>query len=195
MPVSAGSTTARSPRRGGGSPAWWGVIAATIVGAVLVAGVFGAPAQVGPGATEQAQGADVGEAGPAYWVWEASQVVTIPTPVPGAISTVMTAPTVLPAGSTPYRIDPATAGNTSVRWEFSEETTAPRSTELELRFTVGLSRQAVHITAYLETQSAALAAAILFYAYWDAGAFSPSSLSVETMQVDVLVCTAVGVCP
>lgn len=175
--------------------AWWGVVAATLLIGAFCGGVLGAGSQIGPGTTEQAQGADVGEAGPTYWVWAATQLDVVPTPVPGAVSTAVAAPTLLPTASTSYRIDAATAGNTSVRWEFTEETTAPKSTELELRFTAGLSKTAAHITVYFETRPTAPTAALIFYAYWDAGAFSPASLSIETMQVDVLVCTAIGVCP
>jgi hypothetical protein len=176
---------------------WVGVALAVValVALLSVGWSLGAPATIGPGSTEQGQGADVGEQTPGYWAWEAAQIWNIPSPVPGAVSGTSTAPTVLPAATASFRIDPAKAGNVSVRWEFQETTAAPVSTELELRFTDGLSQTAVHVTVYLETRAAAIGAALVFYLYWDAGAYGPSGVNVQTMQVTVLVCTAVGHCP
>ncbi len=154
-----------------------------------------APATVGPGATEQGQGADVGEATPTYWVWASTQIWHIPTPVPGAASVTAAIPTLLPVTSASYRINPSTAGNVSVRWSFTESTTGSLATELELRFTDGLSRPAVLETVYLETQATHPTAALTFTLYWDAGSFGPSGVTIQTMQVDVLVCTSVGHCP
>jgi hypothetical protein len=166
------------------------ILASTVVGWSL-----GAPATVGPGTTEQGQGADVGEQTPAYWEWEAAQIWSMPTPVPGLVSTSSPAPTVLAATSSSYRINSATAGNTSVRWEFLEKTTAPSSTELELRFTDGLTRSATSTTVYLETGPGTLGAQLTFFLYWDAGSFGPSGVTIQTMHVDVLVCTGIGHCP
>jgi hypothetical protein len=104
-------------------------------------------------------------------------------------------PTLLSAASGSYRIDAATAGNTSVRWEFQETTGVPGSTELELRFTDGLTRAASSITVYLESRAGTLGAPLTFYLYWDAGAFGPTGVTVETMHVDVLVCAGIGHCP
>jgi hypothetical protein len=147
------------------------------------------------GGTEQGQGTDVGEKTPAYWVWEAAQIWGMPAPLPPRISTTAATPTVLPAASASFRINPAIAGNTSIRWEFRETIAAPGSTELELRFTAGLTGAAVSITSYVETRPGVLPGALTFFLYWDAGAFTPARVTVETMQVTVLVCTSVGVCP
>jgi len=170
------------------------VVLGLLLTSTVVGWSFAAPATVGPGATEHGQGADVGERTPAYWVWEAAQILAMPAP-PALLSTSSAAPTVLPAASTSYRMNPATAGNTSVRWEFHETTATPTSTELELRFTDGLTRAATTITVYLETQPTALGATLTFFVYWDAGAFGTSGVTVQTMQVNVLVCTGIGHCP
>jgi hypothetical protein len=137
----------------------------------------------------------VGEATPTYWTWEAAQIWHIPSPVPPALSTTAGTPTVLPTVASAFRINLAAAGNVSVRWSFRETTAAPASTELELRFTDGLTRPASQLTVYLETRPGVLPAALVFQIYWDAGAFGPSAITVETMQVAVLACTAVGTCP
>jgi len=192
----------RTPRGPGGrpGPAPPRLLGLSIVLVVLVASTvagwsLAAPATVGPGNTEQGQGADVGEKTPAYWVWQAAQIWGIPSPVPTALSTTSLTPTLLPTTSSSFRINAAAAANTSVRWEFLETTAAPGSTELELRFTDGLSRPATTLTVYLETRPGTLPGALTFFVYWDAGTFGPSGVTVQTMQVNVLVCVSVGNCP
>jgi hypothetical protein len=174
---------------------WGAVVAGTLLAATFLGWGFAAPATIGSGTPEQAQGADVGEKTPTYWVWEGTQRWMIPTPVPALLSSVVTVPTVLPATAATYAINAATAANTSVRWTFQETVAAPTSTELELRFTAGLSRAAVTITVYLETRSTGLTGALLFTLFWDAGPFAPTGITVQTMQVTVQACASVGHCP
>ncbi|MGA8275884.1 MAG: hypothetical protein WB789_10200 [Thermoplasmata archaeon] len=171
------------------------VVLALVLASTVAGWSLGAPASVGPGTAEQGQGADVGEQSPAYWGWEAAQIWGMPAPVPTLLSTGSSAPTVLAAASSSYRINSATAANTSVRWEFLETTAAPGSTELELRFVDGLTRAASSVTVYLETRPGTLAVDLTFLIYWDAGAFGPSGVTVQTMHVTVLVCTGIGRCP
>jgi hypothetical protein len=177
----------------------WAPLIAVVAVAALVFTVIGwsdgAPATVGPGATEQGQGADVGEKTPVYWPWEETQLWSVPTPAPTRVSTALATPTLLPAAAASYVINPATAGNASVRWTFEETTAAPLSTEFELKFTDGLSRAAVSITVYLETRPTAPTAAVTFILYWDAGTFAPAGITVQTMQVLVQTCTSIGHCP
>jgi len=172
-----------------------GVVLGFVLASTVVGWSFGAPATVGPGTTEQGGGADVGEQTPTYWTWEAAQIWVIPTTLPPLLSSNSPAPTLLPAASSSFRMNAATAGNTSVRWEFTETTAAPASTELELRFTDGLTRAAAAFTVYLETRPGTLLVPNTFFVFWDAGAFGPSGITVQTMQVDVLVCASVGHCP
>lgn len=177
----------------------WVVLAVTFATLALVVTIVGwtqaAPATVGPGTTEQGQGADVGEKTTAYWLWEGAQLWHIPNPAPTVLSTTATVPTLLPALSGSFSINSATATNTSVRWTFEETTAAPTSTELELRFTDGLTRTAVVITVYLETRTTAPTAPLAYFLYWDAGAFAPTGITVQTMQVTVQACTSLGHCP
>lgn len=173
-----------------------GLLAVALVLATTAVGwSFGNPGNVSPGTVEQGQGADVGERTPVFWVWSASQIGNMPKNVPPALSTSSAAPTQLPASSSSFRINPANAGNTSVRWTFTETTAGPGSTELELRFTAGLTRAAMTITVYLETHPGVLRVALTYSIYWDAGAVEPSGITVQTMQVNVLVCAGIGLCP
>ncbi len=174
---------------------WAGVAAVVLVGSMALGSVLGASALFGPGSTEDGQGAYVSESTPAYWTWQETLRGTIPAPVPAAVSLAAHVPTLLPALATAYRLAPATAGNNSVRWVFQEATTTPRLTELELRFTVGVAGSTVKITAYVESATTVLGAALDFTFYWDAGTAGPTAVTVATMQATVLVCTAVGVCP
>jgi hypothetical protein len=115
--------------------------------------------------------------------------------VPPALSTTAGAPTRLPAASSGFTINPATPGAAGVRWEFQETRAAPVSTELELRFLVGLTGPAAAVTVYLETQTAIPRGGLVFYLFWDAGTATPTAITIETMQVAVLACPAVGNCP
>jgi len=179
-------------------PGWGLTLGAILVAAILgIVGGFtlGAATQVAQGPTEYSDGALVAQQDLSYWVWHATILTTIPARVPTAASTAVATPTILPAAGRSYTINAATAGAEAVRWQFSEGTTAPASTELELRLVAGLNGPSSSIRIYLETQAVAPFGALTFFLYWDAGAFPPASLTIETMQVTVLVCTSVGHCP
>jgi hypothetical protein len=173
------------------------VVIATVclVGAAILGGVMGASTLVVHGSAEQGQGAYLSEQSPGYWGWQSSTVGVIPNPVPARVSGSAAAPTPLPAGSRSYVINAATVGHTSVRWIFGEAATTPASTELELRFVVGLVNPAVQITVYVETQATAPRGAPAYGFYWDAGVGLSGAITIETMQVLVFVCTSVGHCP
>lgn len=185
-------------RRRSEGPGWGLTLGAILVAAILgIVGGFtlGAATQVTQGPVENSQGAFVSQQGTTYWTWAATILTVIPTPAPAAASTTVTAPTRLPAGGTSYVINPSTAGAEAVSWQFTEGTTSPVSTELEFRFVAGLSGPSSAIRIYLETQTVAPGVATTYLLYWDAGTFPPTSLTIETMQVTVLACTAVGTCP
>jgi hypothetical protein len=187
--------TVRSPRTRTVGMGLTIAVAACLLALTVLGWTVAAPASIGPGTPELAQGADVGENTPTYWLWEGAQRWNIPAPVPALLSDVATLPTVLPAAGASYVLNSATATNTSVRWTFRETVAAPTSTELELRFTDGLSRTAVTITVYLETRASALPGPLTFLLYWDGGAFAPTGITVQTMQVTVQACASLGHCP
>ncbi|MGA8664959.1 MAG: hypothetical protein WB809_07860 [Thermoplasmata archaeon] len=193
MTPPSGDRTRLTPRLGwmAGSSALAGILAVVL----LIGAGIAAPAQLTTGPVETGQGADVGQQGLVYWVWLATQLWGIPTPAPTVLSTAVGAPTLLPAAGASFTINAATSTDPSVRWEFQETTAAPVSTELELRFLDGLTHAAVAIRVYLETRATPPLAVLDFYLYWDAGTFAPGAVTVATMQVDVLACSAVGTCP
>ncbi len=162
---------------------------------LLLSGGLGASAQLLSGVTEVGGGSNVGELSVSYWTWASTAVWKIPVTVPALASSTVGTPTRLATGGGALVLDAATAGNASVRWEFVESTAAPHSTEIELRFTVGLSGPAASFRTYLETQTATPTGALTFFLFWDAGTVAPTGITIETMQVDVLACSSVGHCP
>jgi hypothetical protein len=166
--------------------------------ALLVTSLIGLTAgssQVTLGTVENGQGAYVSEQALTYWPWAGTVLAPVPTPVPVMPSTNPAAPTLLGAGGRSYVLDAATAGAEGVRWQFSELTTAPRHTELELRFLVGTSAATSAIRIYVETRGFAPIRTLTYFFYWDAGAFPPTSLTIATEQATVLACAAIGTCP
>jgi len=161
---------------------------------MLSALTIAASVTVTAGSIEQGQGAYVGESTPTYWTWASEAVRVIPAAVPAEASANPAAPTLLPEASASYTINAATAGATAVRWVFDEALVAPASSELELRFVAGLQAAAVHITVYVEIQ-AAVDGAFVYRFYWDAGMVAPGTVTVGTLQTQVLACTSVGHCP
>lgn len=158
-------------------------------------GLTAGTSQVSLGTVETGQGAYVSEQGLTYWPWDATALAAVPAPVPLTPSTNPAAPTLLSPGGRSYTINTAIAGAEAVRWQFSELTTAPRTTEIELRFVVGTSSTTASIRIYVETRGIPPARTLTFYFYWDAGAFPPTVLTIATEQTTVLACSAIGTCP
>lgn len=155
----------------------------------------GASTQILAGSAEAGQGAVVSEQGLTYWGWHATDLGTLPTPVPARASLAVAAPTPLPRFGRSYTINPSVAGQTGVEWVFQETVTAARSTELVLTFFDGLNPPGTTITVYVETNARAPPGTVTFNFWWDAGAFSPSALTIESLTATVEVCTAIGTCP
>ncbi|MGA8302446.1 MAG: hypothetical protein WA691_07605 [Thermoplasmata archaeon] len=155
----------------------------------------GASGQVAQGPSETGQGAFVAEHPLEYWAWHATQLGTVPQPVPAPVSVVAHTPTRLPRGGRSYTINAAVAGQTSVAWTFAEAATGPPGTELMVTFVDGLSGPVSTITVYVETTLRGLAGSVDFVFYWDAGTFAPGSLSIESMTATVQACAAIGDCP
>jgi hypothetical protein len=168
-------------------------IAVTVTGFGVAAGLS---TQVARGNPETGQGSAVTEHPLTYWMWAATQLGTIPATVPVRASLVAATPTILPrVVSRSYTINAAVAGQTSVAWTFDELTTAPRSTELMITLVDGLTTAAASITVYVETSARVPFGTVAFVFYWDAGAFAPTGLAIESMSATVTACTAIGTCP
>lgn len=131
--------------------------------------------------------------------WQQTGVVssTTPTPVPAALSTVVTTPTRLAAASTSYRMNAATAGHEAVEWIFSESAGGTASQEIEIQFvveyTVGAATDTTSGSVYVESQAGAIGGTFTFDVYWDAGA----ALGVTFVSESEIsqACSSVGTCP
>jgi hypothetical protein len=176
-----------------------GVATLLVTAALAFAGLglaTGLGSQFVQGGGETGQGSAVSQQALSYWTWTSTLVTVVPTPAPGAVSHIVTAPTRLPriAGAS-YSINAATAGQASVEWRFSDATTAPLATELVITLVDGLSGTTSTLSAYVETSARVLTRALAFNFYWDAGAVAPTGLEISTMTATVQQCSAIGVCP
>jgi hypothetical protein len=171
------------------------VASAVLLTTSLLGGVIGAATTLLLGPSEQGQGAYESEQTPTYWGWVATVIQAIPAVVPSAASTNVGAPTVLPRPGSSYVIDPSTAGDPAVVWQFLEGPTTPPSTELEVRFVATLGQPTIIITVYLETQTVIPPRTPGYDLYWDAGTFAPATITVDAMRVTVLACSSLGTCP
>jgi hypothetical protein len=185
------SASARRPHH----PALYALFSSIAVVLIAIGFAAGLGSQITKGSMETGQGAYVTERPLAYWTWHATVLGTIPAAVPPRASTTSGAPTLLPRVGRSYTINAAVAGQTSVAWTFQQTTAAPRAAELVITFVDGLSSTTSTIVVYVETNARALAAPARFVFYWDAGAFAPGTLTIETMTATVQACAAIGNCP
>ena len=118
----------------------------------------------------------------------------IPATVPAAISTTVGTPTVLPTTGLSYVINAATAGDGAIEWNFTETTTPPHNTELELTFliTSGATPTNATVSVYLKTQAANPASTLTFIVYFDTGI--GAAILEESVEV-TQECGAAGACP
>jgi hypothetical protein len=132
-----------------------------------------------------------------HWQQVASESGHTPAGRLRAWSGVAGAPTRLPLGPTPFRIDRAVAGHPALVWVFNETVGIATSAEIEINFgihyMIGLVSHFASITVYIETQRTAPAGTISFIVYWDSGRAAGVSF-VDQREV-AQVCPAVGTCP
>ncbi len=174
----------------------WG---GTLVALLAISGgwVLAASFSINLGSTETGAGTYHPTALLTYWA-EASVGVGIqPTPLPTALSTTVGAPTTLAAAGTNYGVNTATAGDVAHYWKFTEATTAPASTELELYFSVstGAGPTITTVTVYIETQATIPATAQTFVVYFDLGSPSGGTITLNSVTEISQQCAAVGTCP
>ena len=174
--------------------AWW--LVAVGVAVVLTAGAVTAGFTIGA-STGGAGGVHDGSSFLTDWQQNAVLSSVTPNPAPTAASTAVAAPTRLAGASGAFALDPAVAGDLSVEWTFTEATGMPPSQEIELSFGVqyvigGVSHD-VTGTVYLESQAAAIPAALTFDFYWDAGVTVGATFAIESQISQA--CGAVGTCP
>jgi hypothetical protein len=172
----------------------WG---GTIVALLVVAGgwVMASTFTINLGSTETGSGAYHPTAALAWWTEASVGVGTQPGTLPTVLSAASATPTVLPAAGTNYAINTPTAGDVVHFWKFTEATTAPVSTELELQFTISSGLGVAQATAFVESQATAPATAQTFVLFYDLG--SPATGTITLISVTEIgqQCSAVGSCP
>ena len=168
---------------------------ATTLAAITFAVGFGAAASlvISAGTAENGGGASHATNALTYWTEANVGVGGQPAVLPTTLSTTVGTPTVLAAAGTNYAINTPTAGDIVHFWKFTEATTAPVSTELELQFTVS-GASTLQSTVYIETQATAPATAQTFVLYYDLGA-PGTTITINSVLQIVQTCSAVGTCP
>ena len=184
----------RSKRRPG-APAGFAVIVALVV-LVPIGVVTGAGLQVIRDAPETGVGSVV-TAPPAgtSWVFTGLAVVTAPSGL-ASVSVNASQPTNLSSsGGLAYGVGGVSTGSTAITFASQLLTTAPNSTELELRFSIALTGPATVLTVYVETPATPPGTALTERFYVATTTPSFTGLTLESFAATSAVCTSVGVCP
>ncbi len=161
-------------------------------------GGLGMALTITAGNSSNGSGAYEGSTELTYWTLAGTFADTMHGPLPGAASTTAGTPTVLPASAQSYRINAATIADLAVRWNFTEGTSSPVNTEVEITFTIayGISGTSTTIKIYLETQGTAPASPIVFQLFYDSGGTgAPGSEAVQAFVQLSQQCSAIGTCP
>jgi hypothetical protein len=172
------------------------ILLSTTLVAVAFAVGFGAAASlsVTNGATENGGGTYHATNSIAYFPEAITGVGIQPAALPSVLSSTVGTPTVLAAAGTTYSLNSPTAGDFLHFWKFTETTSAPASTELELQFTVTTSVTSLTSTAYVETQASIPGSAQTFEISYDLG--SPTStITINSVLEIAQQCPSVGTCP
>lgn len=181
------------PRAHGGR--FWVFVALGIT-AFLTAGGLAASLTVAS-TTGGAGGVQDGSAFMIHWQQNGVASAAIPNPVPGAASQAVVTPTRLPGAGLSFRLNAAVVGHQAVEWSFTESVGMPVNQEVEIAFAVQYSVGGVSHSGggmvYLESQAAAIGAAVTYNFYWDSGAAAGITFGAETEISQA--CSAVGTCP
>ena len=174
---------------------WGGTIVALL--AITGGWVLAANFTITLGNTETGAGAYHPTALLTWWSEASVGVGTQPGVLPTVLSTTVATPTVLAAAGTNYAINAPTAGDVVHFWKFTEATTAPVNTELELQFTIstGAVPTVTQVTVYIESQAAAPATAQTFVLFYDLGSVSSGTIVLNAVTEIGQQCAAVGTCP
>lgn len=174
------------------------VIGGTIVALLIIGGswVMAASFAVTQGPTEMGSGVYHGTAALTYWT-EASAGVTTQSGTPTVLSTTVGTPTVLPGAGTNYGVNAPTLNDITHFWKFTEATTAPINTEVELQISVstGVVPSITTVVVYVETQAAAPGTAQTFVLYYDLGSPATATITLNSVTQVSEQCSAVGTCP
>jgi hypothetical protein len=174
------------------------VLGGTIVALLIIGGswVMAASFAITQGPTETGSGVYHGTAALTYWTETASAVAT-QTGTPALLSTTVGTPTVLPAAGTSYSVNAPTVNDITHYWKFTEATTAPASTEVELQLSVsvGVVPSVATVIVYIETQATVPGTAQTFLLYYDLGSPASGTITLNSVTQVSEQCAAVGTCP
>jgi hypothetical protein len=174
------------------------VLGGTIVALLVIGGswVMAASFAVSQGPTEVGSGVYHGTSALTYWT-ETTAGVGTQGATPPALSTTVGAPTVLPGAGTSYSVNAPVVNDIEHYWKFTEATSAPVNTEVELTISVstGVVPVVTSVTVYFETQATAPATAQTFILYYDLGSPATATITLNSVTQVGQQCSAVGTCP
>jgi hypothetical protein len=175
------------------------IVGTTLIALLAIAGgwVMAASFSITNGATETGAGAYHGTALLTFWSETAAGVGGQPGALPTALSTTIGTPTVLAGAAANYAVNTPTAGDIVHYWKFAETTAAPINTEVEMQFSVstGAVPTVTQVTVFIETQASAPGATITYTLYYDLGAASSGTITLNSVTEVSLQCASVGNCP
>jgi hypothetical protein len=175
------------------------VLGGTIVALLIIGGswVMAASFAITQGTTETGSGVYHGTSALTYWTEASAGVATQPGVAPTALSLTVGTPTVLPAAATNYAVNAWTLNDIGHFWKFTEATSAPVSTEVELQIAVSTGSPATvtNTAVYIETQSTAIGSAVTFTLWYDLGSPATATITLNSVTQVSEQCTAVGACP
>ncbi len=133
----------------------------------------------------------------AWWNEASAGVAVVQTPLPAALSTTATAPTVLAGAAATYAVNTAVANDVAQYWKFTESTGAAAATELEIAFTVSTGATPTVTTqiVYVETQATSPTGALTFTIEYDLGSPATATITLNSVSQLSQECSAVGTCP
>jgi hypothetical protein len=182
------------PRRARRALPLWAALGAAVL-AFLAGWGVAASATVVHG-TEHVSGIYEAETDLAYWTNNGTYITTMPSPVPSLVSTSAAAPTVLPSSPVDYTLNAGTAGHPAVRWDFTENASAPASTEIEIEFNVSAGTGPVStVKVFVETQATAPASPLTIRFFFDSGTTTPGPIFIRNLVDASAQCSAIGTCP
>ncbi|MCI4363886.1 MAG: hypothetical protein L3K13_06265 [Thermoplasmata archaeon] len=133
-----------------------------------------------------------------YWTETSVGLSGPPGVLPSTLSGTVGTPTVLAGASGNYGINTIVSGDTEQFFRFSETTSAPVNTEVEVIFTVNTGAGAgtnVVTTTYIETQTSAPGSTLVFTLYYDLGSAASANIILNSAQQTSVQCGSVGSCP
>lgn len=176
----------------------WRILALGVTLLLVVPGyVVGASLKVTKGTTENGRGMYLTSNGLGAW-WTPSKfaVSTVPTPLPGILSTSSATPSVLSNTTQPMLDQVGSAGESALLWQVSVTTGAPVSTEIELTFNVSLgSVPLTQLKVYIETNGSAPGGPITYRLYYPFSAPAPTAVAIQAMSIEAQLCVSIGRCP